>query len=109
MLDIGEMHGTGKARIEGMDGAQRLERTLGISHRRAQQSQFVTRLFSVVVLRCGEPGGGDHRLIVGDAAVLDDDPMRKKPAWRLELTDAGNLSLGKGRLIERRHISLADI
>ena len=86
---IDDVHGAGNAGIEAVDGAQDLERLLGIGERvapsapprtrRAGPSRRAGPAFQVL---------GHHGLVVGDLAVLDDDPVSQRAARRLHVADA---------------------
>src|SRR5450759_3582964 len=71
-----------KARIEGMNRPQDLQRQLRIGDGIADERSLVGAGLVFFVPGARVPGGRHHRLVVGDLAVLDDDPVRERAARR---------------------------
>jgi len=73
---IGHVHGAGKAGVKTVDGAQDLQRLLGIRQLGAAQGSLVRAVLPQRVTRAGIPRAGHDRLVVVDQSILDHDPMR---------------------------------
>ena len=73
---IRHMNGTRDTRIETVDRAQDLKRLLGIVHDMCiLQRCLVGARLSVRIARTGVPGTRNDRLVIGNLAVFDDNPM----------------------------------
>ncbi len=59
-----------------------------VGHRGADQRLFEGRALALGVARRTVPGGRDHKLIVGDLAVVDLDPVRQCAARSFSEADA---------------------
>src|SRR5271165_7444264 len=79
---VGHVNGAGQARIERVNGAQDLQRFVGIGDGSLHQRHFVCTTLPFDVARAGVPGGGNHCLVVLDFAVFDLDPVAQRPARR---------------------------
>src|SRR5271157_5475145 len=72
----------GHARIEGVHGAEYFQRLHRIGHRVGKERTLVRPGNAFLVTRAGVPSGRHNRLLVGESPLLDDNPMRKRAAWR---------------------------
>ena len=89
-----DMYGAGQAGIEGVHGAQHVERLVGNGHRRSRQAGLVGAGGIGLVARRGVPGGRYDALVVPDLAVVNDHPVREDAARRFVDADASDFVLG---------------
>src|SRR3990172_3521392 len=110
-LAVDGVDGAGEARVEGVDGAERLEGQLGVGDRVAHEGRLVRTHLLVLIARTGVPGGWHHRLVVRELAVLDDAPVGEGSAGRLMEADALVLALGelRHRVVEDGGVALPDV
>src|SRR5579864_4954494 len=80
---IHDVHGASQAGIEGVNGAQNLNRTFRIGYRSLQQSSFVCPALPFSITWPCVPGGGNHGLIILDLLVFDMYPVRQGATWSL--------------------------
>ena len=91
-LRVREVDGAGDAGVEGVDGAQDLQRLVDVGELVVVlQRRLVGPGDALGVAGTGVPGGGDHRLVVVDLAVVDDDPVPQGAARGLH--EAGALGV----------------
>ena len=83
-----DVHGSGDAGIEAVDGAQNLDRLLGIVQRVAFERRLVRAVLPLRVARSRVPGGRHHRLVIRDLAAADDDPVTERTARGLGVPGA---------------------
>jgi len=55
------------------------------------KGRFIRAVLASGVHRSGIPGGRHHGLVVGDFAVIDDDPVAKRPARAFDGADAADM------------------
>src|SRR5512139_496001 len=79
----GNVHRAGDAGIEAVDGAQDLDRSRRVGEDVAGERRLVSPGLALGVTRAGVPGARHDRLVVGDLAVLDHDPVSERAARRL--------------------------
>jgi hypothetical protein len=106
---VGQVDRAGDAGVEGMDGAQDLQRLLGIGDRGVEQRGLVGAGLVLLVARAGVPGRGHDALVILDLAVVDDHPVRQRAARRLVETHAHDFVLGELGRVEGLGVALADI
>ena len=68
---LGDMNRAGRAGVEGVHRAQRVDGLLDIAHRHADQSLLERTVLALLVLRSQVPRGRDDDLVTLDLAVLD--------------------------------------
>ena len=78
------MDSASQARIERVNGAQKLKRAFRIRYRRLKERGFVCAALAVGIARARIPRGGHHRLVILDRLVFDLHPVPQRPARGLE-------------------------
>ena len=103
------MTGTRHAGIERVHGAQDFQRFFGTSQRRVQQRSLVGTMGSGAIARARIPCGWNHRLIILDLFVFDDDPVRQRAARSFVGADALHFVRWQHRLVVHAVIALGDV
>ena len=83
-LGVDNMHGTGEARIEAMNGTENLQRLFRVVHAVTFEGGLVRAFGPRGVARSCVPGRWHHGLVIGDLALVYNDPMRQGTSWRLK-------------------------
>ena len=92
---VNHVNGASQARIEGVDGTQQFQWTIGIRDRRLEERGFIGSALAAGIARTGVPCGRNDRLVVLDRLVLNLDPVPQRPTRRLEETETPRV-LGPG-------------
>jgi hypothetical protein len=87
------MHGTGNAGVEGVNGTKNFQRLVSVLNGSTNQRSFISRTLSFAVARRSIPGAWHYELVVFNLFIPDNDPVGQCTARGFCHTDP--LSLGR--------------